>query len=62
MRVINGSDINNFILDVEKIITLYSFKYLVSHFVVVLFIEFSFYLFNSSFSSFNLLFSSTNLL
>ena len=27
MRVINGSDINNFILDVEKIITLYSFNF-----------------------------------
>ena len=28
MRVINGSDINNFILDVEKIITLYSFNFI----------------------------------
>ena len=27
MRVINGSDINNFILDVDKIITLYSFNF-----------------------------------
>ena len=28
MRVINGSDINNFILEVEKIITLYSFNFI----------------------------------
>lgn len=27
MRVINGSDINNFILDVDKIVTLYSFNF-----------------------------------
>jgi serine/threonine protein kinase len=27
MRVINGSDINNFILDIEKLITLYSFNF-----------------------------------